>query len=151
MPKAFPLFDIRYDPKKWFESFAVRHLKRLFGARLNAERSMSYSQLRTFDQQILRHLEMKNMKRAMEEEFYKEREAFEQEFGDARRPIETEGSTIAEKMRLDDYKKEEELMKLVKNKNLIYRRLAYEMAQIKRKEDQPEYRQVLLFTTVDQV
>jgi len=90
---------------------------------------------------------MKNMKRALEEEYYKEREVFEQDFGNARRPIENEGSAIAEGMRIERNTQEEEIFKMVKNKNLIYRRIAYELAKEKKKREQPNIPYVPLFHT----
>ena len=151
VPDAYPYFDVRYDPKKWLDDLIDGHMRKVFEARFAAERFMTYSQLKAFDHHMLKHFEINRMKRELESEFYKERELFHQCLGRYQMFIETEGSRMAEGMRMDAGERHDEIMGMMRDKDLLYKRFAYDIARWKKMEDTDEIEEVFKNIIIERI
>ncbi len=143
LPDAFPHHDMRYPPQQWFEDAMMRCLGGIFSARFSVERSMTYNQLRAFDRQALRLLEREHIREILLRELHREEATLVRDVSLSRKEEETKGSREVEGTYMDTDRKQQEIINMVKNKDVLLRRMAYEAAQWKKAEEEASPETVL--------
>jgi len=142
VPKYFPCYDIRRKPEDWFEEAISTYLSNIFAPRFTAEQTMSLSQLKAFDYQILKHLDKNNVKEGLMGILRQEYEQFTHMKGGSIRDTEYKGANFGDRTMPDFVQQHSELSRLIKNKDALLKRFAYEMALWKKEHEIPEYRRV---------
>lgn len=138
MPEAFDGLDIRADPKKWLEMAVNMELERIFLWRFQAERFINGKQLRAFDNQVLKNLDRKKFKEALESHLKGEIVLSSQRTEIKKAREDTPGSEWGERMKSSDDKSLEKTMNLIKNKDLLARKFAFDVMCWKKRNEDPD-------------
>ncbi len=135
MPDIFPHLDIRADPKSWLQEVLSERLGRIFTLRFRLESTLNHAQLQAFDHQILHQLSRTTMKRELEKDLFAERDRLRWAADVMHKEAETQGSRSAQKVKQSQTGDHEELMKMIKNRDLLIKTFAYQTALWKRQMD----------------